>query len=279
MAILDINKNSLPEQVQENKENIAAIQTAMNDKASIDYVDEKDADTLQDAKDYTDDEIAGVIPKSIFTKPGSLITSDNDNNPKEFKTDGYPHGYIVTNADGLGHNGFAVQGNIPVSDIDAIATAGKVLTADGHYGCNWQDPSIKAANVDSETATAGKVLTADGNGAAAWVSPSGGNGWTLVWSGSMTLANGTQIPATLEYGKRYVFEFSVVNENRICYTNIVNRFNGAATNVFALTTANSSIMAITFDISTLLIYSNVQKYDINGSAVTNTVVISAIYEV
>ena len=106
MAILDINKNSLPEQVQENKENIAAIQTAMDDKASIDYVDEKDADTLQSAKDYSDNT---SIQKSLFTKPGSLITSDNDVNPKEFKTDGYPHAFIVTNQDGLGNNGLACQ--------------------------------------------------------------------------------------------------------------------------------------------------------------------------
>ena len=203
MAILDINKNSLPEQVQENKENIAALQTAMDDKASIDYVDEKDADTLQSAKDYTDDT---SIPKSLFTKPGSLITSDNDNNPKEFRTNGYSHGYIVTNADGLGNNGFAVQSNIPVGDIDAIATAGKVLTADGNYGCDWQDPSIKAANVDSESETSGKVLAADGNGGAAWITPSSGGGLSLVWSGSQTLSNTiTSSLFTSEADKKYCF--------------------------------------------------------------------------
>jgi len=180
MAILDINKNSLPEQVQENKENIAALQTAMDDKASTQYVDEKDADTLQSAKDYTDDT---SIPKSLFTKPGSLITSDNDNNPKEFRTNGYSHGYIVTNADGLGNNGFAVQSSIPVGDIDAIATAGKVLTADGNYGCDWQDPSIKAANVESESATSGQVLTADGAGGSAWAFV-GADACELLWSGS-----------------------------------------------------------------------------------------------
>ena len=73
MGLIDINKNSLPEQVQENKEKIADLESTRATKEYVDdqdaatlglaktYADGKDATTLQSAKDYADLAAAGAL--------------------------------------------------------------------------------------------------------------------------------------------------------------------------------------------------------------------------
>ena len=122
MNIFDLDKNSLPEQVQINKENIA---TLMTDPTTKQYVDDQDAIVLQDAKDYADTKDA--------LKQDKLTTSSvND-------------GTIEKNI------GFDTDGNlvkqtpsttITAADVDSeTATAGQVLAADGNGGASWQNAS------------------------------------------------------------------------------------------------------------------------------------------
>ena len=116
MALIDINKNSLPEQVQENKEKIADLESTTATKT---YVDDQDAATLQDAKDYTD----GKFPITAANVDSETATS----------------GQVLT-ADG---NGDAAWANIPTPEITAAnvdsetATSGQVLTADGNGDAAW----------------------------------------------------------------------------------------------------------------------------------------------
>ena len=168
MALIDVNKRSLPEQVQKNKDDI---ETLMVDPTTKQYVDEQDATVLQDAKDYTDD----------HTVDASHIDSETATN-----------GQVLT-ADGNGEAAWQTPATptITAADVDSeTATSGQVLTADGNGEAAWQTPAtptITAADVDSETATSGQVLTADGNGDASWTTISaGGGGLTLLWSGSVT---------------------------------------------------------------------------------------------
>ena len=77
MALIDINKNSLPEQVQENKEKIAALESTTTTKT---YVDDQDAATLQDAKDYTDGKfpITAANVDSETATSGQVLTADGN---------------------------------------------------------------------------------------------------------------------------------------------------------------------------------------------------------
>ena len=120
MNIFDLDKNSLPEQVQKNKENIA---TLMTDPTTKQYVDDQDAIMLQDAKDYAD---AGLA-----LKQDKLTTSSVNDGAIEknigFDTDGN----IVKQAPSTP--------TITASDVDSeTATAGQFLAADGNGGASWQ---------------------------------------------------------------------------------------------------------------------------------------------
>lgn len=164
MAYFDMDKNSLPEQVQENKEKIKDLET---NSATITYVDDKDADTLQAAKDYADGKDTTTlqaakdyadqqkIPKSALHAKGSMIYGSDVYTPANLN---------------IGNTGDVLQ-----------------VSADGIP--EWQAKGIKAANIDSETAANGKILTADGNGNASWQDPSGSGGETLIWSGSVGVTN------------------------------------------------------------------------------------------
>lgn len=89
MALIDINKNSLPEQVQENKEKIADLESTRATKTYVDdqdaatlglaksYADGKDATTLQSAKDYADLAAAGALGDSkTYTDSGLALKQD-----------------------------------------------------------------------------------------------------------------------------------------------------------------------------------------------------------
>ena len=226
MNIFDLDKNSLPEQVQINKENIA---TLMTDPTTKQYVDDQDAATLQSAKDYTDNHIvnAGHITSGASVA-GKVLTSNGDSTTswKNPTVDTIDAGtstsgqVIASNGDGTA-SWQTPSTTITASDVDSeAATAGQVLTADGNGDAAWQTPStptITASDVDSETATAGQVLAADGNGGASWQTAGGGGGSTLVWSGSWTAAhNATGMPfrTYLTADKKYNFYGRVSGEPR-----------------------------------------------------------------
>ena len=115
MALIDVNKRSLPEQVQKNKDDI---ETLMVDPTTKQYVDEQDATVLQDAKDYTDD----------HTVDASHIDSETATN-----------GQVLT-ADGNGEAAWQTPATptITAADVDSeTATSGQVLTADGNGDASW----------------------------------------------------------------------------------------------------------------------------------------------
>lgn len=82
---------------------------------------------------------------------------------------------------------------IPSTGIYAQGvTTGKVLTVD-NGASKWADPtgltSVKASDVNSETATNGQVLTADGSGGASWAWAGGGTTLTKYTFDSSTDGN------------------------------------------------------------------------------------------
>ena len=106
MNIFDLDKNSLPEQVQINKDDIKDI------KENLMPAD------LQAAKDYTDNHMV-----------------DNDHIDSGTAT----AGQILT-ADGNGGASWDTPSTtVTASDVDSeTATAGQVLAADGNGGASWQ---------------------------------------------------------------------------------------------------------------------------------------------
>ena len=146
MNIFDLDKNSLPEQVQKNKDDIKDIKDNL-----------MPAD-LQAAKDYTDAHIVDSDHISSGTATNGQVLTANGNGDATWQTPAQP-----TITDG---------------DIDSeTSTAGQVLTSDGNGNASWQtpaQPTITDGDIDSETATAGQVLMADGNGGASWQSAGGG---------------------------------------------------------------------------------------------------------
>ena len=291
MNIFDLDKNSLPEQVQKNKENIA---TLMTDPTTKQYVDDQDAATLQSAKDYTDDHVVPYTKiSSGYAYGGQVLTADGsgaatfetlpDVKAANVDSETATAGQVLT-ADG---NGDAAWQNIPETTAGTIdsetATAGQVLTADGNGDAAWQTPStpiITASDVDSETATSGQVLQADGNGGAAWGS-AGGSSLNLIWSGSVTVDTNVSIPATIDLNKKYIlgFEYSVYgiheieierdgNYNDIC---VVTTLNTNQVTIFScLLNYTSGVFG---QISTLLIQTS------GNSLTTDRMKLKEIYEV
>lgn len=303
MALIDINKNSLPEQVQENKDNIA---TLMTDPTTKQYVDNQDAATLQSAKNYTDDKFPITVSNitSGSATAGQVITADGygvaawgdiptpEITASDVDSETATAGQVLT-ADG---NGDAAWGDIPkttASDVNSeTATAGQVLIADGNGAAAWSNiptPEITASNVDSETATAGQVLTADGNGDAAWATISAG-GLTLKWSGSLTLTSGSVIsPFSFEQGKNYFIQIlfgsgEYYQPMGICHAPNIN--DGYSMNVVGLcyNSMNGRQCTYTFKVSYSggnQIFSNCAGYVISTTIAAETTYpkIVNIYEV
>ena len=259
MNIFDLDKNSLPEQVQINKENIA---TLMTDPTTKQYVDDQDAATLQSAKDYTDNHMvnAGHITSGASVA-GKVLTSNGDST--------------------------ASWKNPTVDTIDAgTSTSGQVIASNGDGTASWQTPSttITASDVDSETATAGQVLAADGNGGASWQN-AGGGGLNLKWEGSFSIS-GSEIsmPYSLENGKKYLLLYENPTSNVV---------SSSAIFVFSTSTATYLTIVSGADLETAFIYLKITttntikrngnivklKPDMTMSTAASNTNLRAIYEV
>lgn len=200
MAYFDMDKNSLPEQVQENKEKIKDLET---NSATITYVDDKDADTLQAAKDYADG-------KDTTTLQAAKDYADQQKIPKS----------------ALHAKGSMIYGSDVYTPANLnIGNAGDVLKVSADGIPEWDAPAkIKAADINSESATSGKVLAADGNGGASWeTASSGGMSFNLVWSGSLALSGSNtntpvDIASLLAANKKFICV--VVSRTSNVYTDI-----------------------------------------------------------
>lgn len=227
MNIFDLDKNSLPEQVQINKENIAAL---MADPTTKQYVDEQDAATLQTAKDYADN-ADGIVLRyirnnyvyllSVISPFLDTLTYDVDDLVAYRADSDSPYMfYRCHTAVTIAGNWTGITNWEQVKLQDLLALKQKQLTTasvpdgtlDKSIGFDSNGDLVKgaagsttvtAADIDSETATAGQVLQADGNGGASWQNAGGSE--TLIWSGSSSCTDQNVIPfnSLLTNGKIY----------------------------------------------------------------------------
>lgn len=194
MAYFDMDKNSLPEQVQENKEKIKDLET---NAATTTYVDDKDADTLQAAKDYADG-------KDTTTLQAAKDYADQQKVPKS----------------ALHAKGSMIYGSDVYTPANLnIGNTGDVLKVSADGIPEWQTPAkVKAADIDSESETAGKVLVSDGAGGAAWGNAGGGSILNLIWSGSLSVTpSGISTPSSmlsaLQNNKMYMAKYFCNSHN------------------------------------------------------------------
>ena len=276
MNIFDLDKNSLPEQVQKNKENIA---TLMTDPTTKQYVDNQDAIMLQDAKDYAD---AGLALKQDKLTTSSVNDGTIEKNIG-FDTDGNIVKQVPSTP------------TITAGDIDSgTSTAGQVLTSDGNGAAAWQTPSstITASDVDSETATAGQVLSADGNGGASWQTAASGGGLTLLWSGSVNFGTGVLFSALSEsidnykkviitlkandsYQTSYINAVLNVNNTTSYVSNIIDFVTATSEGFYVNTVAQnrSQQKIVSYDYGLILTISGTPASSLSG----NNVLITTIY--
>lgn len=134
MALIDINKKSLPEQVQENKEKIADLESTTATKTYVDdqdaatlglakaYADGKDATTLQSAKDYADLAAAGALGDAKTYADSGLALKQN------VLTDSSVSAGTIDDAIGFDTDGNLVKGT--------VGGSGKTLLWSGNYTIN-----------------------------------------------------------------------------------------------------------------------------------------------
>lgn len=264
MNIFDLDMNSLPEQVQNNKEDIKDIKDNLMPadlQAAKDYADAQDAIVFQNAKDYTDNHVVDSDHLTSGTATsGQVLTADGD--------------------------GGTAWDTLTITDNDissGSATAGQVLTADGNGDAAWQNiPPTTAAKVDSETATNGQVLTADGNGGASWqAAGGGGSSLTLIWSGSSQMNNGDDTPFILSANKTYLILCSKSGDS--FYVGCIVKTTGTILTIVFHTAYGTSILIGYgyIDLSTNK-YSTAGVSSIQGSTVSTSgqsIYIREIYEV
>lgn len=168
MALIDINKNSLPEQVQENKEKIAALESTT---ATKEYVDDQDAATLGLAKSYADG------------KDATTLQSAKD----------YADGKDAT----------TLQSAKDYADLAAAGALGDAKTYTDSGLALKQNALTDSSVPDGTLANA---IGFDSNGDLVKAAAAGGGGGLeLLWSGSLTLSGTLQSigTITLENGKIY----------------------------------------------------------------------------
>lgn len=192
MPNFDMNMNSLPEQVQENKEKIAELETDVGALPTKEYVDDQDTATLNSAKLYADQT---KIPMTFFTQKGQIMCAG------ELGGVAVPTA-IPTGNDGdvlkMGNNDFPAWTAPTDIDKSIFTGAGSLITSDADN----EPEELQAGNEND-------VLTII-SGKPTWQAPGGGGGgMTLKWSGNFALTTSDQAsPFTFASGKFYLITFA-----------------------------------------------------------------------
>ena len=214
MNIFDLDKNSLPEQVQINKENIA---TLMTDPTTKQYVDDQDAATLQLAKDYADnaDDIVSRYIRNNYVYLLSVINPFIDT--------------LTYDVDDL--VAYRADSDSPYMFYrchTAVTIAGSWTGVTNWEQVKLQDLlALKQDNLTTTSVPNGTLdksigFDTDGNLVKGYAG--GGSSETLIWSGILELAASTTIPYTLVTDKTYKFVLKSNSSNSYDIQYI--KFNG-----------------------------------------------------
>lgn len=219
MNIFDLDKNSLPEQVQINKEAIKDIEDNLipdNLQAAKDYADAQDVIKLQEAKDYADGKDATTLAAAKSYSDGLDIVTNGKFLQVASEAEIYSSSSTYDIGDIVRYN---VQSGIMTQPVIYLFRCKVAITTPEAWNSNhWdqvkvvelidekrdKDVPIVADDIDSESATNGQVLTADGSGGASWGS-AGGGGLKLLWSGSVLLSSTPKDIGTLTFDNTKIY--------------------------------------------------------------------------
>ena len=265
MPNFDMNKNSLPEQVQENKEKIAQLETDVGELPTKEYVDDHDTSTLNAAKLYADQT---KIPISFFTQKGQIMCAGALGDiPLPSAIEPGNAGDVLR----MGNSDFPVWQAPTDIDKSIFTGAGSLITSDADN----EPEELQAGNEDEVLAIV--------SGKPAWKAISSG-GMTLLWAGSQTLTNSLSTALfTPELNKRYVF---AIKENYSDLGKTLTAIIGFDTSTYNYTTvifgSNSEIRMFCVQISNNGKFAREFLKTLTTSitdSYPNTYVLTEIYEV
>lgn len=198
MNIFDLNKNSLPEQVQINKDDIATLESSKQDVLTFDDVPTQNSDhpvksdgiydALAGKQDTLTFDAAPTLNSDHSVTSGGIFTAINNEAIATVAA-------LATKQDTLSFDATPTEdSNNPVKSdgiYDALATKQDTLTTS----------SVSDGTLDT-------AIGFDSNGDLVKGTAGGGGGLTLVWSGSQSIGTTeAALGVALSNSKKYLFMF------------------------------------------------------------------------